>query len=328
MKKFKKILIWALSLMAMAILSVFIYLKFVLPDVGIMEQVHVVSTPELIARGDYLANHVAVCMDCHSKRDWSKFSGPPDPKSLGMGGELFDQRVGFPGTYYAKNITPTGIARYSDQELFRVITTGVTKEGRALFPVMPYPYYGQMDKEDIYAVIAYLRTLAPIANNIPESEPDFPMNLIINTIPQQANFSKRPDKTDVLNYGKYLVTASSCIECHTLTNKGVLVVGHEFAGGREFPFPNGAIVRSKNITPDLETGIGKWTEAEFLGVFQARANEARSQTPLRPDQFNSIMPWAMYAGMEEEDLKAIFAYLKTIKPIKNTVEFYSPVAAK
>lgn len=328
MKRFKKILIWILSLMAIAILSIFIYLKFVLPDVGDMEPVQMISSPELVARGNYLANHVTICMDCHSKRDWSKFSGPPDPASLGMGGELFDQRVGFPGTYYAKNITPTGIARYTDQELFRVITTGVTKEGRALFPVMPYPYYGQMDKEDIYAIIAYIRTLAPIENTVPESDPDFPMSLIINTIPHKATFSKRPVKEDVLNYGKYLVTASSCIECHTLTNKGILVAGREFAGGREFPFPNGAIVRSKNITPDRETGIGSWSEAEFLSVFQARAEEAKSQTPLKADQFNTIMPWAMYAGMEEEDLKAVFAYLKSIKPIKNTVEFYSPVAVK
>ena len=319
---------WVLSLLAIAVLSLFIYLKFVLPDVGDMEEVQVISTPEMVARGNYLANHVAICMDCHSKRDWSKFSGPPDLGSIGMGGELFDQRVGFPGTYYAKNITPTGIARYTDQELFRVITTGVTKEGRALFPIMPYPYYGQMDKEDIYAIIAYIRTLPPIENTVPESVPDFPMSLIINTIPHKATFSKRPAKDDVINYGKYLVMASSCIECHTLTNKGVLVVGREFAGGREFPFPNGAIVRSKNITPDQETGIGSWTEAEFLSVFQARADEAKSPIPLKADEFNTIMPWVMFAGMEEEDLKAIFAYLKTIKPIKNPVEFYSPVTVK
>jgi hypothetical protein len=67
--------------------------------------------------GEYLANHVTICIDCHSRRDWTKFSGPPLEESKGMGGELFDQQFGFPGKYYAKNITPEGISRYTDGEL-------------------------------------------------------------------------------------------------------------------------------------------------------------------------------------------------------------------
>jgi len=51
---------------------------------------------------------------------------------------------------------------------------------------MPYPNYGRMDKEDIYSMIAYIRSLAPIENEVPESKPDFPMNFIINTIPVKA----------------------------------------------------------------------------------------------------------------------------------------------
>src|SRR5690606_41947964 len=85
---------------------------------------------------------------CHSPRDWSRFSGPITPGTLGMGGDRFDQTVGMPGVFYARNITPAGIGRYTDGELFRVITSGVTKEGHAIFPLMPYPYYGKMDPED------------------------------------------------------------------------------------------------------------------------------------------------------------------------------------
>ncbi|MGV8946543.1 MAG: c-type cytochrome [Lutibacter sp.] len=267
-------------------------------------------------------------MDCHSMRDWSRFSGPPVEGTLGMGGDVFDQKFGFPGKYYSKNITPEGISRYTDGELFRVITTGVSKEGEAMFPVMPYHYYGQMDEEDIISIIAYIRTLKPIKNEVPKSSSDFPMNFIINTIPHKANFTKLPAKTDIMNYGKYLTNAAGCIECHTKFEKGSLVAGTEFGGGREFPFPNGSIVRSNNISPDKETGIGKWTDEEFIDLFRIRSDSATFNTKLKPEDFNSMMPWTMYGKMTEEDLRAIFAYLKTVRPIKNTVEKFTPAPKK
>ena len=183
MKKVNRILLWSVIVIALLITGALLYLKVALPNVGRAPDITVEPTPERLARGEYLANHVTVCIDCHSKRDWSRFSGPPAEGTIGMGGDLFDQKFGFPGKYYAKNITPAGISRYTDGELFRVITTGVDKEGRALFPVMPYIYYGQMDEEDIMSIIAYIRTLKPIQNDVPESSSDFPMNLIINTIP-------------------------------------------------------------------------------------------------------------------------------------------------
>ncbi|WP_208458802.1 c-type cytochrome [Kaistella flava (ex Peng et al. 2021)] len=276
-------------------------------------------TPERIARGQYLANHVTNCMDCHSKRDWTRFAGASTEGTLGIGGDLFDKNFGFPGKYYAKNITPYGLSRYTDGELFRVITTGVTKEGEAIFPVMPYHYYGQMDQEDIKSIIAYIRTLKSIENRVPNSTSDFPMNFIINTIPHQANFTIIPAKTDIINYGKYLTNAAACVECHTKFEKGSLVAGTEFGGGREFPFPNGSIVRSSNISPDKETGLGDWTEKMFLDLFHTRSDSTILNTKLKPGDFNSMMPWTMYGKMNDEDLSAIFAYLKTVKPIKNSV---------
>lgn len=245
-----------------------------------------------------------------------------------MGGEVFNQKFGFPGAFYASNITPQGISRYTDGELFRVITTGVSKEGKALFPVMPFRYYGQMDEEDIKAIIAYIRTLKPIKNDVPKSSADFPMCLIINTIPSKASFTKLPAKTDPVNYGRYLTTAAGCIECHTKADKGDLIKGMEFGGGREFPFPDGSIVRSTNISPDVETGIGKWTENIFVSLFRIHSDAAALTTKLKPGDFNSVMPWTMYGGMSEEDLKAIFAYLKTIKPIKNSIERSTPAPEK
>jgi len=328
MKSFKKIFGWLLIVFLLIVLSAVGYIKLFLPNVGAAPVMKIEYTPERVARGEYLANHVTICIDCHSTRDWTRFSGPPLEESKGMGGELFDQKFGFPGTYHAKNITPEGISRYTDGELFRVITTGVTKEGKALFPVMPYAYYGRMDEEDIKSIIAYIRTLKPIKNAVPESKSDFPMNIIINTIPTKASLTKIPAKTDLVNYGKYLVNASACKECHTKFEKGSLVAGTEFGGGREFPFPDGSLVRSGNISPDNATGIGNWSEAQFLARFSSRSDSATLTRKLQPGEFNSIMPWTMYGKMAEEDLKAIYAYLKTVAPISNNVQKFTPAAVK
>lgn len=327
MKNLKKFLILILGIIVIVVASAMTYLKFALPNVGAAPEMKVEMTPQRIARGEYLAHHVAVCIDCHSQRDWSRFSGPPKKGTYGMGGDVFDQKFGFPGTYYAKNITPAGIIHYTDGELFRAITTGVDKNGKALFPVMPFHYYGQMDVEDIKSIIAYVRTLKPIDNIVPESSSEFPMNFIINTMPHKASFTKCPPKTDTVNYGKYLANAASCIDCHTQFEKGALVEGTEFGGGRQFPFPDGSVVTSSNISPDMETGIGGWSEAVFVNMFRARVDSVALNTKVNPGDFNSIMPWSMYGNMTEEDLKAIFAYLKTVKPINNSVVKFNPAKA-
>lgn len=328
MKNFKKIALWTIGVFAFFIAATLLYLKVALPNVGAAPKMKVEITTDRVERGKYLANHVTVCIDCHSQRDWTRFSGPPKEGTIGMGGDLFDQKFGFPGAYYAKNITPAGISQYTDGELFRVITTGVDRKGRALFPVMPVHYYGQMDIEDVESIIAYIRTLKAIENAVPESKSDFPMNFIINTIPHKASFTKRPDKTDVVNYGKYLTNAASCIECHTKFEKGSLIAGTEFGGGREFPFPDGSVVTSANITSDPETGIGGWNEDVFVNKFRARVDSSAMNAKVNPGEFNSIMPWTMYGNMDEGDLKAIFAYLKTVKPIRNQIEKFKPAMAQ
>jgi len=328
MKNFKKIALWVIGILVIVIGSALFYLKFALPKIADAPEMTVELTPDRIARGEYLANHVAVCIDCHSQRDWTRFSGPPKDGTYGMGGDVFDQKFGFPGVYYAKNITPAGISHYTDGELFRTITTGVDKNGKAMFPVMPFHYYGQMDVEDIKSIIAYVRTLKPIENKVPQSKSDFPMSLIINTLPHEASFTKRPEKTDVVSYGKYLTTASSCVECHTKFEKGSLVEGTEFGGGREFPFPDGSVVISANISPDKETGIGGWSEAVFINLFRAHADSATLNTKLNAGDFNSAMPWTMYGKMDEADLKAIYAYLQTVPPINNKVVKFKPAEEK
>lgn len=210
---------------------------------------------------------------------------------------------------------------WTDGEIFRTITSGVDKGGKALFPVMPYLNYGKMDKEDIYDIIAYIRTLQPIENVTPLSHSDFPMNFIINTIPSKPQFVKRPEKMDVINYGSYLVNAAACMDCHTQVDNGQIIPDLAFSGGRTFEAPVG-MIRSANITPDVNTGIGSWTEEAFVQRFKMYTDSAL-RAKIIPSEFSTIMPWTMYGGMDSTDLKSIYAYLMSLKPIENNVEHFT-----
>jgi hypothetical protein len=104
---------------------------------------------------------------------------------------------------------------------------------------------------------------------------------------------------------------AGCIECHTPVKRGQIIESEAFGGGRVFQLPNGASVISTNISPD-ETGIGSWSEEKFIETFKKHENQ---REPLKPDQNQTIMPWTGYAGMTRDDLAAIYAYLKSIKPV-------------
>ncbi|MEO6819189.1 MAG: cytochrome C [Ginsengibacter sp.] len=316
----KKIVLTILVIIVIVIGVAASYVKFGLPRVAPATDLHVDATPERIAHGKYLANHVTICMDCHSTRDWSRFSGPPEPGTLGKGGETFDKKMGFPGNFYARNITPAHLKNWTDGEIFRAITTGVNAKGEALFPLMPYESYGKMDKEDIYDIIAYVRSLPSIEHNVPDHTVDFPMNFIINTIPGEAHLVQKPPKSDTLKYGAYLLNASGCIECHTKADKGQIIMDLAFSGGRDFKFPQG-VTYSANITPDKKTGLGNWTAEDFVARFKAY-NDSTNYPTLKVGQLNTIMPWVMYAGIDTADLRSMYAYLKTIKPISNKVDHF------
>jgi mono/diheme cytochrome c family protein len=317
----KKVFLLIFLLVTVALCGFVTYVKIALPNVGPAPEIRLDKTKEQIERGKYLANSVCACVDCHSSRDWKKFAGPIIPGTMGMGGEAFTQEFGFPGKFYARNITPFGLSSWTDGEIYRAITSGVSKDGHAFFPVMPYLNYGKMAEEDIKAIIAYLRSLKSIESTIPESVPDFPMNIILNTIPKKANPTPVPSKTDILKYGEYITNAASCIECHTKQEKGEKLKGMEFAGGFEFKLPNGKVV-SPNITPH-ETGIKDWTKTAFVNRFKAYADSSYQPHEVE-NGMQTVMPWMMYANMTEEDLGAIYDYLRTVAPVNNTVTRYSP----
>jgi len=323
MKRILKILGWGLGVIVLVIAAGVGYLFLKFPDVGPVQSMTVQATPERLARGAYLANHVNVCIDCHSTRDWEYFSGPPIAGTEGKGGEVFDETLGFPGTIYAHNITPAALGSVSDGVVYRAITTGVDKNGKAMFPLMPYKHINTMSEEDILSIIAYIRTLKPIENTPPPTTLKFPLNLIVRTIPGKHTQHGEPDTSNVYEYGKYLVNAANCVECHTQRKDGQLLPGLEFAGGFEFPFPNGQVVRSANLTPDEETGIATWSETDFVNKFKFYDNPEGRTMKAGSMEYNTAMPWTMFAGMTERDLGAIYKYLRSLKPIKNKVEKFT-----
>lgn len=299
-----------------------LYLNFALPNVGVAPELKVKKTTQTVERGRYLANHVTVCMDCHSTRDWNAFGGPIVPGSEGRGGEHFDKKAGFPGNIYSTNLTPYKLSSWTDGEIYRAITSGVGKDGHALFPVMGYQRFGKMSKDDVFSIIAYLRTLKPIKNDTPAPDLDFPVNLLNKLGPKKPEHSDMPALSDTVHYGGYLVNAAGCVDCHSKQEKGVIVAGSEFGGGMEFILPAG-VIRAPNITMDRATGIGNWTKDMFVRRFKTHTNSESKPAKLSAGQLNSPMPWTMYGGMTEIDLGAIFAYLKTLKNQNNKVTVMS-----
>ena len=277
-------------------------------------------TPDRLERGKYLAEHVNGCVACHSQRDWTKFSGPVKPGTIGGGGDAFD--LGPAGVVYAKNITPAGIGTWTDGELLRAVTQGVSKDGSPLFPLMPYPHFGAMSEDDVHAVLAYVRSLKAIEGTPKARSLNFPLNFIVRTIPAPNTYTPRPAPSDKVAYGKYMLNAALCGDCHTpIDDRGQPLPGLDFAGGMEI-METGHLVRSANITPDADTGIGSWTEQQFIDKFKAFESATNNNNVLAENERarNTPMPMTMYAGMAREDLSAIYAYLRTLKPVIHRVE--------
>lgn len=325
MKTIFKVLAVLLLIVAIVIVGAITYVTQALPDIDVPTDLKVDVTPERVARGEYLANHVCVCMDCHSTRDWNTFAGPLVPGTLGVGGEVFDQTMQFPGRFVSRNITPHGLGSWTDGEIYRAITSGVSKDGHPFFPVMPYTYYNTMANEDLYSIIAYLRTLPAIVTDPEPSKADFPMSVILHMIPKPAAPVERRDPADAVAYGAYVANAAGCRECHTKMEKGK-PVGEPFAGGFEFNFPSGGVVRSPNITPSEEGGIGRWTREQFIERFKLYSDSGYVAPTIDWERgdMQTVMPWAMYTGMTEQDLGAIYDYLRTIKPVAGTIEKWTP----
>ena len=273
-------------------------------------------TPQRLERGRYIATALSGCVYCHSSHAWTA-PGHPILAGTEGAGEVMPYG-GLPGRIVAPNLTSdseTGAGTWTDDQFARAIREGIGHDGRALFPMMPYTHYRAMSDEDLASVIVYLRSLPAVRHELPKTEIIFPVKYLIRGVPQPVT-SPVADagRSDPIKYGAHLVNLAGCADCHTPRVKGESLPGLEFAGGNVFPGPWDNVA-SANITPD-PSGLSYYDEALFLEVIRTGRVKAR---PLHP-----VMPVSVYRNLSDGDLKAMFAYLRTLRPVKHRVDNSEP----
>lgn len=267
----------------------------------------IVDTAALVARGEYIVRNVAVCGSCHAAD--RNVDGP-----LSGGREFKDWRL---GTVRAANVTPdssTGIGTWSEAEIVRAIRTGQRKDRRLLAPVMPYEWLHEMSDADAFAVAAYLKSQPAVHHEVHQSPNlSFRFARAVFLGPKRGESVIGPPRAVTASYGEYLTQhAGLCAECHT-PRSGLRASpdrGRLFAG-QSHP-PSGFPAKPANITPDSETGIGRWSEADFLQTLRTGVNP-------QGVELDPFMPWHQVGRMTDDDLRAIYRYLRTVRPVHNQI---------
>jgi mono/diheme cytochrome c family protein len=255
-----------------------------------------------VERGSYLVNTIMTCGNCHTPK------GPP-AATAGKdfsGGLTWDEP---PFKVTAPNITPdkdTGIGNWTDAQIKTLLLTGKNPNGVQEAEVMPTAYYPILTSGDLDGIVAYLRTLKPVSNKVPD--PVYKIALPHHVFPGAEKAYTQADLNDKLKRGFYLATIGHCMECHTpFAPPG----GPDFRnslgkGGRDFPGPWG-VSKSRNITSHKTAGIGDWTDTEIkTAITQGKRKDG---SPLKPP-----MGYSYYAKMTDADLDAIVAWVRTLPP--------------
>jgi mono/diheme cytochrome c family protein len=262
----------------------------------------------VIERGRYVVRNLASCPICHGdpKQYPSIVAGEEVPLSGG-----FEFKIP-PGNFYARNITPdeTGIGHFTDGQIARALRSGVGNDGRALLPFMEMQ---GLSDEDLIAVVSYLRSQPPVHTVVPAHEPNLLGHVVIATVlakpigPKETPPQRNPSGATVEN-GRYLVeSVANCWACHTQRNPntGALVGPHLGGATMADDWNPKRTWAPPNLTSDPTTGrLAQFTEDQF--VERMRAGRAFPGSP---------MPWQGFRKLHEEDLRAIFRYLKTLPPI-------------
>jgi mono/diheme cytochrome c family protein len=311
----KRLLIVLLILLVLVPAAGLLALLLFFPRSGAAPDFEVAGTEARVREGEYLARHVTACFTCHGERDWEHYAAPTVPGTEGGGGRVPE---GAGVTVNAPNITPHALGEWTDGEIARAITCGVTKDGNPLAPYMPYLDYHALREEDLQALVAYLRTLPSLATDLAGNTYPLPFRLLMRVLPPRYGPAPAPAEETPAGRGRYLATLAGCRFCHTPFEKGRPVEAKAFAGGHEFALPGGGSVVSSNVSPDTTTGIGAWEEDDFVSLFRGYASETARQLPVSRGN-NTIMPWTSFAGMRDEDLAAIYAYLRVVPAQSNEV---------
>lgn len=316
MKKFKKILKWT-GISILSLLIIFVILVFVMQNKNFSApypgNIHASKDSAVIERGRYLAFGPAHCSGCHSPKENHDKINAGEQLPL-IGGLTFELPI---GKLYSRNITPddeTGIGKLPDSVIARSLRYGVARDGRALFDFMPFH---NLSDEDLTAVISFLRSQQAVKNKVQDNHLNFMGKAVkaflIKPVGPDGEVAKTVQADTTVAYGKYLTTyIANCRGCHT--NRSLMTgayTGPYFAGGLKFESTEkGTYTVTPNLTPDKETGrITGWTQEEFINRFR--------QKKLIPI---SDMPWDQFRNMTDNDLKAIYNYLISLKPIKNKIE--------
>jgi mono/diheme cytochrome c family protein len=272
------------------------------------------DTIGIVARGEYIVRNAAVCGHCHAADPQKNADGP-----LTGGMEFKNWRT---GTIRAANLTPdpeTGLGQWSDAEIVRALRAGEDREGKLLAPIMPYEWFHDMSDRDALSVARYLKSQPP-ARNAVKNDP----NLIYRAA--RAFFLRviddavepAPARAPTAEYGRYLANhVSLCADCHT-PRGGIQAKPKKdqlFSGNAEPP--KGFPANPSNLTPDSSTGIGKWSEDDFLRTLRTGVNP-------QGDTLHPFMPWKEVSRMTDDDLRAIHRYLRTLRPIRRDVPRRTP----
>jgi mono/diheme cytochrome c family protein len=254
---------------------------------------------DLVKRGDYLVNGIMTCGNCHSPK------GPQGdiPGKEFSGGLSWDEP---PFKVTAPNITPdkdTGIGKWSDADIKKVLRTGEMPNGVHVAMVMPTGFYHIMTEHDLNAVVAYLRTLKPISNKV--ADPIYKMPQVEHVLPGASRPFSESMMSDKVKKGFYLASIAHCMECHTPMEKGVRQWSARLgAGGFDFPGPWG-VSTSRNITSSKTKGLGAWSDDEIKRAITKGI--AKDGSRLKPP-----MGFHYYASVTDDDLDAVVAYLRTV----------------
>ncbi|WP_132054532.1 c-type cytochrome [Pseudocnuella soli] len=257
----------------------------------------------LIDRGRQLVTGPAHCVNCH---------GPKNADSLLKAGLNVPLHGGYAfelpfGNIYARNITPdneTGIGKRTDAELARVLRYGVHANGRPVLDFMPFH---DMSDEDLTAVISYLRAQKPVRNHVPENNLNIVgraiMAFMIKPVGPSGPVPQKVERDTSAEYGKYLVmNVANCNGCHTVRGGMGEYIGEPLAGGNGAEDPKMVHLTPPNISGDPSSRIRAWKQEDFIKRF--RMGKAYDE---------SHMPWTAFANMSDDDLKAIYNYLKSVR---------------
>ena len=258
-----------------------------------------------IERGAYLVRSIVACGNCHTPKG-------PDFKPLAdqelAGGFVIEAPV-FHAV--APNITPdkeTGIGGWTDEQVVDAIRNGKRPDGTIIGPPMPIAFYRGMSDGDVRAIVAYLRSVKPIRNQVEKST--YKMPLPPSYGPAVTVVAEVP-RGDKLAYGHYLASAlGHCLDCHTpLLPTGQNDMTRLGAGGNELPGPGNTVVTSSNLTPGNPKGIAGWSDAQV---------KAAIRTGRRPDGSPLVGPMAFnwYKNIDDADLNTLVGYLRSLKPVK------------